>query len=195
MPIDLPALPYDRAALQPHLSSDTVDLHHGHLQRAHVERVNALAAGTPFADAALAAIARGAQGALADHAAQAWSDDLYWRGLRPNTSGTPGEPDGALMAAIVKAFGDAAGLRRRFDEVALRAFGAGWVWLLQRPDGALAIAFTPNAATPLAGDATPLLACCLWEHAWLLDYRHARDRYLAAFWQLVDWKAVAARMR
>lgn len=195
MPIDPPLLPYDSAALQPHLSAETVDLHHGQLQRAHVARVNALAANTPFAEASLAEIAKTAQGALAEHAAQAWSDDFYWRGMRPNASGAPREPDDALHAAIVKSFGDVAGLRRQFDALALRAFGSGWAWLLQREDGALAIAFTPNAATPLTGTATPLLACCLWEHAWLLDYRHERERYLAAFWQLVDWTAVAKRMR
>lgn len=194
MTIALPALPYDRTALEPHISADTVELH-VRLQQAHVERVNVLAARTPMADARLQDIVRGAQGDLFEHAAQLWNDEMYFRGLKPVAGGGDGNPDGALAEKIVRGFGDIDTCRRQFDAVALRASGSGWVWLLQRRNGELAVAFMPNAAMPLGSDLQPLLACCLWEHAYLLDYRHARDRYLAAFWQLVDWKAVTARLR
>ncbi|HRO28611.1 MAG TPA: Fe-Mn family superoxide dismutase, partial [Luteimonas sp.] len=102
---------------------------------------------------------------------------------------------GALAEAIAGAFGDAKRLRERFDEAALRLAGpGGWVWLVRRRDGRLAILATPGSVTPLTGDDKPLLACCLWPHAFAQDYGDSRERYLAAFWQLVDWKVVAARL-
>lgn len=195
MAIELPPLPYDRTALEPQLSGDTVGQHHGRHQRGHVEALNSLAAGTDYAAMPLVDIVRKAQGALYQHAAQAWSIDFYWRCLKPAAAGGGGDPSGALADALAARFGDLGGFRRRFTDTALRGFGAGWVWLVQRPGGALAIAHTANAATPLTGADTPLLACCLWEHAYYLDYRDARDRYLEAFWQLVDWDAVASRLR
>lgn len=195
MPIELAALPYDRTALEPHLSGDTVEQHHGHHQRADIERVNALIAGTPLEDASLEEIVRRAQGALFEHAAQAWNTDLYWRCLQPAAAGGGGEPGPKLAQAMDEAFGGYAAFRERFEQAALRGFGAGWAWLLQRPDGRLAIAATPNAVTPITGRDHPLLACCLWQHAYYLDYRDQREKYLAAWWQLVNWRYVASRMR
>jgi len=194
MPLELPALPYDRTALEPHLSGETLDQHHGHHQRALLERTNALIAGTDLDDAPLEAIVRKAQGELFDCAAQAWNNAFYWHSLRPSAAGG-GAPSGALAEAITQQFGDVATLRSRFNTVALRHFGAGWVWVVQRPDGRLGIAATANAATPLTGEDTPLLAVSLWEHASYLDYRDNRQRYLDAFWQLVSWDSVAARLR
>ncbi|NYZ62737.1 superoxide dismutase [Luteimonas deserti] len=194
MPLELTALPYDRTALEPHLSGDTVDQHHGRHQRALIERINALNAGGEFEEAALETIVRKAQGELFDCAAQAWNNAFYWRSLRPAATAA-GVPSGALADAIQSQFGDTDTLRQRFDAAALRHFGAGWVWLVQRPDGRLGIAVTANAATPLTGEDTPLLAASLWEHAAYLDYRDDRRRYLDAFWQLVNWDSVAARLR
>ncbi|WP_394000992.1 superoxide dismutase [Luteimonas sp. WGS1318] len=194
MPLELPALPYDRTALEPHLSGETLDQHHGHHQRALIERVNALTAGTELDEAPLEAIVRKAQGELFDHAAQAWNNAFYWHSLRPSAAGGSG-PKGALGEAVTRDFGDVDTLRARFNAVALRQFGAGWVWLVQRPDGRLGIVATANAATPLTGDDTPLLAVSLWEHAAYPDYRDNRPRYLEAFWQLVSWDSVAARLR
>lgn len=193
MAIELPALPYDRTALEPHISGDTVDLHHDRHQRAHVERLNELAAGSPFAEMALEEIVRKAQGAMAAHAGQAWAMALYWNSIKPAAAGGGGEPAGKLAEAL-GAFGGVDGFRRRFTEAALRSFGPGWAWLLQRPDGRLAVGVTPNALTPLTGPDRPLLACSLWEHAYVLDYRDDRGKYLEAFWHLVDWDAAAARM-
>lgn len=194
MPFDLPALPYERNALEPHLSAEIVDLHHGHLQRGHLERLHTLTKDTVFAEMPLEDIARKAQGAMAESAAQAWAMALYWNTLKPASAGGGGEPAGQLAAAINKSFGTPEGLRRLFNQAALRNFGPGWAWLLQRTDGRLAIAVTAHSATPLTGPDRILLACSLWEHAYILDYRNDRAKYLDAFWQLVDWDAVAARM-
>jgi len=195
MPLELAALPYDRTALEPHLSGDTLDQHHGHLQRSLIERLNTLLAGSELADAPLETIVRKAQGAAFDHAAQAWNNSFYWHSLKPAAAGGGGEPKGRLAEAITRQFGDFAGFRARFDALVVSTFGAGWVWLLQRPDGRLALAATANASTPITGQDTPLLAISLWEHAWYLDYRDNRQKYLDAFWQLVNWDAVATRLR
>ncbi|WP_242112399.1 superoxide dismutase [Luteimonas aquatica] len=194
MSIEPSPLPYDRSALEPHLSADTVEAHHGR-QQALIEQVNAAVAGTELAELPLQEIVRRAQGALFNHASQAWNDAFYWEGLRPSAGGGGGEPEGRLAEAINRTFGDFARFKAQFAGVAERLFGSGWLWLLQRGDGALAVAATANAASPLTGEDTPLLACCLWEHAYYLDYRHARGKYLEAFWNIVDWRAVDARMK
>ena len=194
MAIELPTLPYDRTALEPHLSGETVDLHHGNRQRSHVERLNDLVAGTAFAEMPLEDIVRRAQGSMAECAAQAWATALYWNSLKPAAGGGGGEPGGKLDEALVAAFGGVDGFRERFNHAALRGIGPGWAWLLQRADGRLVIAVTPHSVTPLTGPDRALLACSLWEHAYLLDYRDDRGKYLEAFWQLVDWEAAAARM-
>lgn len=193
MPIELPPLPFDRTALEPHLSGEAVDLHRG-AQRAHFERLQGLVADTPFAHMALEEIARKAQGSMAECAAQVWATTLYWEGLKPAAAGGGGTPAGRVAQALETGFGSVQEFRSRFAQAALRRFGPGWAWLLQRPDGRLAIAVTAHSSTPLTGPDRALLACSLWEHAYVMDYREDRGKYLDAFWQLVDWEAVAARM-
>ena len=195
MAIELPPLPYDRSALEPHISAETVDFHYGKHQRAYVDRLNELAAGTEFAEATLEDIVRKAQGAMFNNAAQAWNHAFYWNCLKPAGGGGGGEPAGALATAIDTTFGSLDGFRKQFGDLALKAFGAGWIWLVQRADGSLALASTSNAATPLTGDDTPLLACDVWEHAYYIDYRNARAKYVEAFWNIVNWDFVASSMR
>ncbi|HEY9255672.1 MAG TPA: Fe-Mn family superoxide dismutase [Stenotrophomonas sp.] len=192
MPIELTPLPYDRAALAPHLSAETLDYHHGKHQRAYVERLNELIAGTEFADLALEEIVRRAQGSLFNQAAQVWNHEFYWQCLRPRGGGEPG---GALGEKIAQAFGDTNLLREEFNRRAMATFGSGWTWLVQRADGNLAVVSTSNASTPLTGEDTPLLACDVWEHAYYIDYRNGRAQYLEAFWKLVNWDFVASRLR
>ena len=192
MAIELPALPYERTALEPHISAETLDYHHGKHHKAYVDNLNRMIEGTPFADMPLEEIVRKSQGAMFDNAAQAWNHDLYWRCMRPAGGG---EPTGPLAEAIARAFGGLDRLKEDFARIALAAFGSGWLWLVQRPDGALALSATANAANPLTGDDLPLLACDLWEHAYYIDYRNARAKYVEAFWALVDWESVAGRMR
>ncbi|HVI57467.1 MAG TPA: Fe-Mn family superoxide dismutase [Luteimonas sp.] len=194
MPIELPPLPYDRAALEPHISAETVDFHYGRHQRGYVERLNELVAGTELAEAPLEEIVRKAQGAVFNNAAQAWNHAFYWRCLKPAAGGGGGVPAGELAAAIERSFGGFDAFRRQFDELALKTFGSGWTWLVRRADGGLALAATSNAATPLTGSDTPLLACDVWEHAYYIDYRNARAKYLEAFWQVVDWDFVGSNL-
>ncbi|NWF33410.1 superoxide dismutase [Stenotrophomonas sp. SAM-B] len=192
MPLELPRLPYDRAALQPHLSAETLDLHHGRHLRAYLEAVNARIDGTELAELPLEDIVRQSQGSLFDAAAQAWNHQFYFQCLHPRAGG---DPQGRLGERVTRYFGDAKRLREAFDRAALGLFGSGWVWLVQHPNGALAIQVTRNAGTPLTGESTPLLACDVWEHAYYTDYQNERARYLEAFWKLVNWDFVTAQLR
>ena len=177
MAIDLPALPYDRTALEPHISAETIDFHYGKHHQTYVTNLNNMIAGTEFADMSLEDIIRKSQGGMFNNAAQVWNHTFYWNCLKPNGGG---EPTGKLADAINAAFG---------------SFGSGWGWLVQRADGSLALASTPNAATPLTGEDTPLLTCDVWEHAYYIDYRNARPKYVEAFWNLVNWDFVAGNMK
>ncbi|CTP84253.1 Superoxide dismutase [Xanthomonas translucens pv. poae] len=191
MAIEFAPLPYDRAALAPHLSAEALDQHHGQHQRALVERLNAQIAGSEFAELPLQDLVRRTQGRLFQHAAEVWNHEFYWRGLRPRGGGEPG---GELAERIARNFGDFARFKAEFARMALAVFGSGWVWLVQRPDATLALLATVNAGSPLTGEDTPLLACDLWEHAYYIDYRGDRARYLEAFWKLVNWEFVAANL-
>jgi Fe-Mn family superoxide dismutase len=192
MPIELPALPYARGALEPHISAATLDLHHDGHHRAYVEETNRLLAGSGLEDASLEDIVRRARGRLAEQAAQAWNHGFYWTCLSPRGGG---EPDGRLGELLSRQYGDFARFRDEFNRMALGLFGSGWIWLVQRPDGSPGIVATRGAATPLTGTDAPLLACDVWEHAYYLDRQNQRAAYLEAFWKVVDWNAVAARLR
>lgn len=192
MPIELPALPYPASAYAPHLSASALECHHGQHHRSHVDALNALIAGSEFADLALEELLQRAQGATFEHAAQVWNHNFYWQCLRPRGGG---DPVGALAERIAQAFGDVARFRQEFDRVASGLFGSGWVWLVQRPDGALAVVAMPNAGTPMTGADIPLLACDVWEHAYYGDHHNARAAYLDAFWKLVNWEFVASRLQ
>ncbi|MBO9880146.1 MULTISPECIES: Fe-Mn family superoxide dismutase [Xanthomonas] len=191
MPIELAPLPYAAASLAPHLSAAAVEQHHAH-ERALVERLNARLAGSDLAELALPDLLRRAQGSLFQEAAEVWNHAFYWRGLRPRGGGEPG---GALGERLAKSFGDVARFKAEFERMALALFGSGWIWLVQRPDGSLAVVSTANAGTPLTGDDTPLLACDVWEHAYYTDHPGDRARYLQAFWKLVNWEFAASNLR
>jgi Fe-Mn family superoxide dismutase len=192
MPVELPALPYLSGSLQPHLSAQTMELHHGRHHRAYVDAVNAGTLGTEWEEASLEEIVRHAQGTLFDAAAQAWNHGFYWQCLRPRGGG---EPQGRLGELVKRQFGDAQRLREEFNRAALGLFGSGWVWLVQHPGGQLGIQATRNAGTPLTGDSTPLLCCDVWEHAYYTDYQNDRARYLDAFWQMVNWEFAESQLR
>ncbi len=192
MAIELPALPYDRTALEPHISGETIDYHYGKHHKAYVDKLNELIAGTEFADLPLKDIIRKSQGAMFNNAAQVWNHTFYWHCLQP---GGGGEPAGNLADGINAAFGDFARFKEEFTKTAIGTFGSGWAWLVQRQDGTLALVSTSNAATPLTGDDIPLLTCDVWEHAYYIDYRNARPKYLEHFWNLVNWEFVAGNMK
>ena len=192
MAIELPALPYDRTALEPHISGETIDYHYGKHHKAYVDKLNELIAGTEFADLPLEDIIRKSQGAMFNNAAQVWNHTFYWHCLQP---GGGGEPAGNLADGINAAFGGFARFKEEFTKTAIGTFGSGWAWLVQRQDGTLALVSTSNAATPLTGDDIPLLTCDVWEHAYYIDYRNARPKYLEHFWNLVNWEFVAGNMK
>ena len=192
MAIELPALPYDRTALEPHISGETIDFHYGKHHKTYVDNLNKMIEGTEFADMPLEEILRKSQGGMFNNAAQIWNHTFYWNCLKPNGGG---EPTGKLADAINAAFGDFARFKEQFTDTSIKTFGSGWGWLVQRKDGSLALASTSNAATPLTGEDTPLLTCDVWEHAYYIDYRNARPKYLDAFWNLVNWDFVASNTK
>ena len=191
MAIELPALPYDRAALAPHISAETIDFHYGKHHQTYVTNLNNLIKGTDFEALDLEAIIRKAQGGMFNNAAQIWNHTFYWNCLAPAAGG---EPTGKLADAITTAFGSFAAFKEQFTQTAITTFGSGWAWLVQRQDSTLALVSTPNAATPLTGTDRALLTCDVWEHAYYIDYRNARAKYVEAFWNLVNWDFVAAQM-
>ncbi len=191
MAIELPPLPYERTALAPHISAETIEFHYGKHHQAYVTNLNNQIKGTEFENLDLEAIIRKAQGGMFNNAAQVWNHSFYWNCMKPNGGG---EPTGRLLEAINKSFGSFAAFKEQFTQTCLTTFGSGWAWLVQRPDGSLALVSTPNAATPLTGSDRALLTCDVWEHAYYIDYRNARAKYVEAFWNLVNWDFVAAQM-
>jgi Fe-Mn family superoxide dismutase len=195
MAIELPPLPYDRAALEPHISAETLDFHYGKHHKTYVDNLNKLIEGNEFEQMPLEEIIRKSQGGMFNNAAQVWNHTFYWNCLKPAAQGGGGEPTGKLADLIKQAFGDFAKFKEEFSKTAITTFGSGWGWLVQRPDGSLALASTSNAVTPLTGDDKPLLTCDVWEHAYYIDYRNARPKYVESFWALVNWDFVASNLR
>ena len=192
MAIELPPLPYERNALEPHISGETIDFHYGKHHQTYVTNLNNLIKGTEFEAMDLESIVRKSQGGMFNNAAQVWNHTFYWNCMKPNGGG---EPTGKVADAINKAFGDFAKFKDEFSKLSIGTFGSGWGWLVQRPDGSLALVSTSNAGTPLTGEDTALLTCDVWEHAYYIDYRNARPKYVEAFWNLVNWDFVASNMR
>ncbi|NII11479.1 Fe-Mn family superoxide dismutase [Oleiagrimonas sp. C23AA] len=191
MAFELPPLPYDRTALEPHISAETLDYHHGKHHQKYVNTLNDMIEGTEFADAKLEDIVKKSSGGMFNNAAQVWNHTFYWNCMSPDGGG---KPSGKLADAIDKAFGSFDKFKEEFTKSAGGNFGSGWTWLVQRPDGALAIVNTSNAATPITGSDKPLLTCDVWEHAYYIDYRNARPKYLEAFWNVVNWAFVASNL-
>ncbi|MDO8863607.1 superoxide dismutase [Fe] [Haliea sp. E1-2-M8] len=188
MTFELPALPYPRDALAPHISEETIDYHYGKHHNTYVEKLNGMVPGTEFEGKSLEDIIKTSSGGVFNNAAQVWNHSFYWECLSPNGGG---EATGAVAAAIDKAFGSFADFKKEFSESAVGNFGSGWTWLVKKGDGSVAIVNTSNAETPLTDSAvTPLLTVDVWEHAYYIDYRNARPKYLEAFWALVNWEFV-----
>ncbi|MDX3774268.1 superoxide dismutase [Fe] [Chromatiaceae bacterium AAb-1] len=189
MAFELPALPYAKDALQPHISSETLDYHYGKHHNTYVVKLNSLIEGTDYADKSLEEIIRTSEGGIFNNAAQIWNHTFYWHSLSPNGGG---EPTGALADAINAKWGSFAAFKAAFNDKAVNNFGSSWTWLVKKADGSLDIVNTSNAATPLTDSSlTPLLTVDLWEHAYYIDYRNVRPTYLEAFWALANWKFAA----
>ncbi|MCX7109529.1 MAG: superoxide dismutase [Fe] [Proteobacteria bacterium] len=184
----LPPLPYDKNALEPHISAETLEFHHGKHHQTYVTNLNNLIAGTKFENLSLEEIVKKSSAGIFNNAAQVWNHTFYWHSLSPNGGG---EPTGALADAIEKAFGSFAKFKEEFSKTAITTFGSGWAWLVKNADGSLALVSTSNAATPLTTGQTPLLTIDVWEHAYYVDYRNMRPKYVEAFWNLVNWEFAA----
>jgi superoxide dismutase, Fe-Mn family len=178
-------------ALEPHISRETLEYHYGKHHRTYLDKLNGMIEGTEFADASLEDTVRGSSGGIFNNAAQVWNHTFYWHCLSPNGGGKPG---GDLAKAIDKDFGSFDEFQKQFSDKAATLFGSGWAWLVKQPDGKLAISQTANAETPLAGKGTALLTCDVWEHAYYIDYRNARPKYIESFWNLVNWDFVAKNL-
>lgn len=186
---ELPSLPYAMDALAPHISKETLEFHYGKHHQAYVNKLNELIPGTEFESMSLEDIVRKAKGGLFNQAAQVFNHTFYWHSLSP-TGG--GEPSGALADAINQSFGSFAAFKEKFIAGCVGNFGSGWGWLVKKADGSLDIVQTDDADTPLrSGDVTLLLTCDVWEHAYYIDYRNARPKYLEAYFELVNWEFAA----
>ncbi len=184
----LPALPYALDALQPHISKETLEFHYGKHHQTYVTNLNNLIKGTEFENAGLEDIVKKSAAGIFNNAAQVWNHTFYWHSLSPNGGG---QPAGTLAEAINKKWGSFDEFKKAFTQTAVGTFGSGWAWLVKKPDGSLDCVSTSNAATPLTTENKPLLTCDVWEHAYYIDYRNARPKYLEAFWSLVNWEFAA----
>lgn len=186
MAFELPPLPYAKDALEPHISAETLEFHHGKHHQTYVTKLNGLVEGTDLASKSLEEIVKTSEGGVFNNAAQIWNHTFYWHSLSPNGGG---EPTGALADAINATFGSFADFKAAFNDKAVNNFGSSWTWLVKRADGSLDIVNTSNAATPLTEEGTtPVLTVDLWEHAYYIDYRNVRPDYLNGFWSLVNWE-------
>lgn len=188
MAFELPALPYAKDALAPHMSAETLEFHHGKHHQTYVTKLNELVAGTDKEGQSLEEIIKSAgPGPLFNNAAQVWNHTFFWNSLSPNGGG---EPSGALAEAINAKWGSFDKFKEAFTNSAIANFGSGWTWLV-KAGNELEIVNTSNAETPITEGKTPLLTVDVWEHAYYIDYRNARPKYLDGFWALANWEFAA----
>lgn len=181
----LPSLPYPRNALEPHLSSETLDFHYGKHHQAYADKLNDLIAGSKFQEASLEEIIVTAAGAIFNNAAQVWNHSFYWSCLSPRGGGPPSGP---INEALQSKWGSFDKFRGDFTQGAAANFGSGWTWLVKNDRAELEIVSTSNAGTPLTDGKLPILTIDVWEHAYYIDYRNARPKYIEAYWNLVNWE-------
>ena len=185
MTIELPALPYDRDALAPHISEETLNYHYGKHHQGYVNKLNATLEGSDKNGLTLEELILEQDDSTFNNAAQVWNHTFYWHSLSPNGGG---KPAGKLADAIDEAFGDFASFKQAFTKAATSNFASGWTWLVKNANGKLEILNTDDAETPVTHpELTPLLTVDVWEHAYYIDYRNGRGDYLSAFWELVNW--------
>jgi Fe-Mn family superoxide dismutase len=195
MAFTLPALPYAHDALEPHIDTQTMQIHHGKHHQAYVDNLNKAVAGTEHENKSLEELVRNAGSispAVRNNGGGHWNHSFFWTVIGPNAGG---QPTGALAEAITKTFGSFDAFKEKFNTAGATRFGSGWAWLIKKQDGSLEVTSTPNQDNPLMEVAevkgTPLLGCDVWEHAYYLKYQNRRPEYLAAFWNVVNWSKVS----
>jgi Fe-Mn family superoxide dismutase len=196
MPFELPPLPYAFNALEPHIDATTMEIHHDRHHKAYVDNANAALAGTAWENmsveevlTSLDQIPEDIRGAVRNNAGGHYNHSLFWEIMGPNGGGAPG---GALGAAIDSTFGSLDELKAKVNDAGVKRFGSGWSWLVVS-GGALEVMSTPNQDTPISEGKAPILGIDVWEHAYYLEYQNKRPVYLDAWWNVVNWDAVAAK--
>ena len=185
----LPALPYAMDALAPHLSKETFEFHYGKHHQAYVTNLNNLAKGTEFENLGLEDIIRKSSGGVFNNSAQIWNHTFFWNSMKPHGGG---EPTGALAAAITTKWGGYAAFKEAFTKSAVGNFGSGWTWLVRKADGSVDIVNTSNAGCPLTGTDKALITIDVWEHAYYIDFRNARPKFVETYLNsLVNWDFAA----
>src|SRR5690606_16396217 len=190
MAFTLPELPYALDALAPHIPKETLQFHYGKHHQTYVTNLNNLVAGTEFESASLEDVVKKSSGGVFNNDAQVWNHTSYSHSLTPHSRA----PTAALPPSIHAKWGSVDAFKEAFNKSAAGNFGSGWTWLVKKSDGSLDIVNTSNAATPLTTSDVPLLTCDVWEHAYYIDYRNARPKYLEHFWNLVNWDFAAANL-
>jgi Fe-Mn family superoxide dismutase len=185
----LPPLPYAIDALAPSISQETLEYHYGKHHQTYVTNLNNLIKGTEFENLSLEENIKKSSGGIFNNSAQVWNHTFYWNSLTPTGKGAP---SGALADAINAKWGSFDKFKEEFTKSAVGNFGSSWTWLVKKADGSLDIVNTSNAATPLTTDAKALITCDLWEHAYYIDYRNVRPKYLETFFKLANWDFAAA---
>jgi len=198
MPHLLPALPWEKDSLAPHISAETIEYHYGKHHNSYVVNLNGLVEGSSLASKSLEELIQGAdtlptdkRAAIFNNAAQIYNHSFYWNCLSPHGGGLP---KGRMADAINESFGTFDSFKEKFSIAAAKLFGSGWAWLEKDQDDRLSIVQRPNAGTPIADGKIPVLTCDVWEHAYYVDYRNARPKYIEAFWNLVNWDFVEANL-
>ena len=187
---ELMTLPYEKNALEPVMSEETLDYHYSKHHQAYITKLNELSTDTQFADMDLEEVIKHSDGAVYNNAAQIWNHNLFWNSF---TSPHDSEPSGQLADLIETSFGSLETMKSEFKNKSLGQFGSGWVWLVHNGD-MLEIYSTPNAQNPLTMWGEALLWCDVWEHSYYIDYRNDRGAFIDNFWKIVDWEKVAERL-
>jgi Fe-Mn family superoxide dismutase len=193
MAFELPPLPYAKDALAPHISAETLEYHYGKHHQAYVTNLNKLVEGKPEASKSLEEIIKSSEGGVFNNAAQIWNHTFYWKSMKPNGGG---QPTGDLADAIKRDFGSFEKFAEEFTAAATTQFGSGWAWLVLNADKKLAVTKTGNADLPLKHGHKALLTIDVWEHAYYIDFRNARPKYIETFLKsLANWDFAAANLK
>ncbi len=187
MSFTLPGLPFGKDALLPHISAETLEYHHGKHHAAYVNNLNNMIAGTEFEGKSLESIIMESKSGVFNNAAQIWNHTFFWNCLSPDGGGVPA---GEVLSAINNNFGSFDEFKSKFSAAAATLFGAGWAWLVKNEDNSLEIIQMSNAGNPLTEAKKPIMTLDVWEHAYYIDYRNARPKFIEHFWDLINWDFV-----
>jgi superoxide dismutase, Fe-Mn family len=197
MPHELPPLPYDYDALEPHIDAQTMEIHHGKHHQAYVTNLNAALEGTEWADTPieevlgnLDALPEDKRTPVRNNGGGHWNHTFFWQIMGPAGGG---EPSGELAQAIESGFGDLGTLTAQMNDAGVKRFGSGWTWLVRDSGGALSVVSTPNQDSPVMEGQTPVIGIDVWEHAYYLKYQNRRPDYLEAWWNVINWDEVGRR--